>query len=77
MKSMALIAEHARRAFLEYNPRPVDADETGRIFRTVDVGPLLEVFTLDLRSYRGPNSENQQPRWMTRRRSQARRRLPG
>ena len=28
-KSMALIAERARQAFLEYNPVPVSADETG------------------------------------------------
>ena len=60
-KSMALIAEHARQAFLEYNPIPASADETGRVYRTVDFGPLVEVFALDLRSYRGPNSANRQP----------------
>jgi len=60
-KSMALIAEHARQAFLEYNPVPVSADEAGRVYRTVDFGPLVEIFALDLRSYRGPNSENRQP----------------
>jgi alkaline phosphatase D len=60
IKSMALIAEHARQAFLEYNPVPVNADEAGRVYRTVDCGPLVEVFALDLRSYRGPNSENRQ-----------------
>ena len=60
-KSMALIAERARQAFLEYNPVPASADETGRVYRTVEFGPLVEVFALDLRSYRGPNSENRQP----------------
>ena len=38
-KSMALLAARARQAFLEYNPVPVSADETGRIYRTVDVRP--------------------------------------
>ncbi len=61
LKSMALIAEHARQAFLEYNPVPASADETGRVYRTVEFGPLVEVFALDLRSYRGPNTENRQP----------------
>ncbi|MEO7274560.1 MAG: alkaline phosphatase D family protein [Vicinamibacterales bacterium] len=60
-KSMALIAERARQAFLEYNPVPSSADETGRVYRTVEFGSLVEVFALDLRSYRGPNSENRQP----------------
>ena len=61
IKSMALIAERARQAFLEYNPVPVSADDSGRVYRTVDFGPLVEIFALDLRSYRGPNSENRQP----------------
>jgi alkaline phosphatase D len=29
--------------------------ETGRIYRKVSYGPLLDVFLLDMRSYRGPN----------------------
>ena len=61
IKSMALIAERARQAFLEYNPVPVSADDAGRVYRSVDFGPLVEIFALDLRSYRGPNSENRQP----------------
>jgi alkaline phosphatase D len=59
-KSMALIAERARQAFLEYNPVPVDPDEGGRIYRAVDYGPAVEIFVLDLRSYRGPNTPNRQ-----------------
>ena len=31
------------------------------VYRTVACGPLVEVFALDLRSYRGANSENRQP----------------
>ncbi len=60
-KSMALIAARARQAFFEYNPVPVQADDPERIYRAVHYGPLLDVFALDLRSYRGPNSENRQP----------------
>lgn len=61
LKSMALLAAHARQAFLEYNPVPVDPDETGRIRRVVHWGPLVDVFALDLRTYRGANSPNRQP----------------
>jgi len=59
-KSVALLAARARQAFLEYNPLPVEADDPERIYRTVRYGPSLEVFALDLRSHRGPNSENRQ-----------------
>jgi alkaline phosphatase D len=60
IKSAALLAEHARQAFLEYNPIPANADEGGRIYRAVEYGPAVEIFALDLRSYRGPNSANRQ-----------------
>ena len=29
----------------------------GRIYRKISYGPLLDVFLLDMRSYRGPNDE--------------------
>jgi alkaline phosphatase D len=60
VKSVALLAARARQAFLEYNPLPIAGDDPERIFRTVSSGPLLDVFALDLRSYRGPNSANRQ-----------------
>jgi alkaline phosphatase D len=34
--------------------------EPGRVYRKIAYGPHLDVFFLDLRSYRGPNSENLQ-----------------
>ena len=34
--------------------------EPGRIYRKVAYGPLLDVFFLDMRSYRGDNSSNDQ-----------------
>ncbi len=60
-KSAAVLSARARQAFLEYNPLPIRTDRE-RIYRTVSSGPLVEVFALDLRSYRGPNSANQQPK---------------
>jgi alkaline phosphatase D len=60
VKSVAILAARARRAFLEYHPITIDADNADRIHRTVSLGPLAEVFALDMRSFRGPNSENRQ-----------------
>jgi alkaline phosphatase D len=34
--------------------------EPGRVYRTINYGPLVDVFMLDERSYRGPNGENMQ-----------------
>jgi alkaline phosphatase D len=59
-KSAALLAARARQAFVEYNPLPIMGDDPERIYRTASSGPLVNVFALDLRSYRGPNSENRQ-----------------
>ena len=50
---MALLSARARQAFLEFNPIAPNADDPQRIYRTIPYGPLLEVFALDLRSYRG------------------------
>jgi alkaline phosphatase D len=50
-------AGRARRAFLEYAPMRVSQD---RIYRKIPYGPLLEVFVIDLRTYRGPNTYNRQ-----------------
>jgi alkaline phosphatase D len=55
-----LLAARARQAFAEYNPIPLDGADPERIHRTVPYGGALEIFALDLRSYRGPNSENRQ-----------------
>jgi alkaline phosphatase D len=57
---MPLLAARARQAFFEYNPLPLQGDDPERVYRTVPYGGLLEVFALDLRSYRGANSENHQ-----------------
>ena len=61
VKSTALLAARARRAFLEFTPVTPSADDTERIHRMIPYGPLVDVFAIDLRSYRGSNSENRQP----------------
>ena len=46
---------------MEYAPmRPFDASESQRVYRRFNYGPMLEVFVLDMRSYRGPNTDNLQ-----------------
>lgn len=54
-KSVALLAARAGRAFHEMTPIRYQPEEPGRVYRTIRYGPLMEVFVLDLRSYRGPN----------------------
>ena len=59
-KSVALLAARAKRAFFEYAPLRPDPKDPERIYRALPMGPLVEVFVLDMRSYRGPNSPNRQ-----------------
>ena len=61
VKSVGLLAARARKAFLEFNPLAPSPDDPERIYRTIPYGPLVDVFALDLRSYRGANSTNRQP----------------
>jgi alkaline phosphatase D len=60
-KDLNKLIAFGRQAFLEYSP--MRSDNLGgvqRIYRTIPYGPLLDVFVLDMRSYRGPNSSNKQ-----------------
>jgi alkaline phosphatase D len=60
-KNVAVLAARGQRAFLEYAPmRYFKQPEEQRIYRKIAHGPLLDVFVLDMRSYRGPNSANRQ-----------------
>jgi len=60
-KNVPLLVARGGRAFLEYSPmRPFDARESQRVYRRYSYGPLLELFVLDMRSYRGPNTANLQ-----------------
>jgi alkaline phosphatase D len=60
VKSVDLLAARAKRAFLDYMPMRFDSRDPERIYRAFHYGPLLEVLMLDERSYRGPNTPNQQ-----------------
>jgi alkaline phosphatase D len=60
-KNVPLLVGRGTRAFLDYAPmRPFDARESQRVYRRFSYGPLLDVFVLDMRSYRGPNTANLQ-----------------
>ena len=60
-KSVALLAARGNRAFLENAPmRWFGQQEEQRVYRKIAYGPLLDVFVIDMRSYRGPNTANRQ-----------------
>jgi len=61
VKDVPLLIARGTRAFLEYAPlRPHTSDESERVYRHIPYGPLLDVFVIDMRSYRGPNTFNRQ-----------------
>ena len=60
VKQASLLAARARQAFLEYTPIRSNGEDPERIYRHISYGPLLDVFVIDLRSYRGPNTANMQ-----------------
>ena len=60
-KSVPLLTARARKAFMEYAPmRWFNQTEEQRIYRKIPQGPLLDVFVIDMRTYRGGNSFNLQ-----------------
>jgi alkaline phosphatase D len=60
VKSVALLAARANQAFHEYMPTAQTWAEPGRVYRKVAYGPLLDVFVIDMRTYRGDNTANRQ-----------------
>src|SRR5215510_5036572 len=57
VNSALLLMARAGRAFHEYMPLRYVPSEPGRIYRRISYGPLLDIFLLDMRSYRGLNDE--------------------
>ena len=55
-----VLMERASRAFHEFMPIRRLPAEPGRVYRKIAYGPLLDVFMLDMRSYRGPNGDNRE-----------------
>ena len=60
VKDVLLLASRAGQAFHEMTPIRYVPEEPGRVYRTIHYGPHLDVFFLDLRSYRGANSSGLQ-----------------
>ncbi len=56
-KSILTLAARGNRAFREFMPMREAAAEAGRIYRRISYGPLLDVFMLDMRSYRTSDAE--------------------
>ena len=59
VKDIRTLAARAGQAFGEYSPMRVSSTSQ-RIYRRIPYGPLLDVFVLDMRSYRAANSFNRQ-----------------
>lgn len=61
-KDISVLVARAGQAFHEYAPmRPFTGNESGRVYRHISYGPDIDVFVLDMRSYRAGNSCNVQP----------------
>ncbi len=58
--SASLLAARGRRAFREYMPVREPQMSGDRIYRKIEYGPLLDVFLIDMRSYRGANDYRNQ-----------------
>ena len=59
-KNIHVLAARAGRAFHEMTPIRFQPKEPGRVYRTINYGPHLDIFFLDLRSYRAANDDLQQ-----------------
>jgi alkaline phosphatase D len=59
-KNPRVLISNARRAFLEHSPIRITGGAVPPIYRACSYGPLLDVFAIDLRTYRGPNTANRQ-----------------
>ena len=77
-KNTLLRAARGCRAFHEFMPLRFTPAEPGRIYRKISYGPLLDVFLLDMRSYRSlsrqfpPRAGKPSARWHAARLAQAR-----
>jgi alkaline phosphatase D len=60
VKSVDVLAARARQAMLEFTPLMGSSREPERVYRRIGRGPRLDLFLLDMRSYRGPNGENRE-----------------
>lgn len=61
-RAIDLLEARAKQAMFEYNPYRINQLDPEQVYRGFQFGPLLDVFMLDERSYRGANSPNRQTR---------------
>jgi len=59
-KDVGVLARHAERAFREFMPLAGGLDGPMRLYRRFSFGPRLDLFRLDMRSFRAPNGPNLQ-----------------
>ena len=59
-KRVRVLATRARQALFEFLPIRRHVVDRERVYRAFSLGPLAELFVVDLRSYRGANSPNLQ-----------------
>ena len=59
-KRVAVLAARAKQAFWEHYPLRASSAESERVYRSLPYGPSVEVFAIDMRTYRGANSPNRQ-----------------
>ncbi len=56
-----MLAARGSRAFHEYVPiAPTRRDGAGRIYRRIPYGPMVDVFVLDMRTHKDPNTANRE-----------------
>jgi alkaline phosphatase D len=60
--SLLELVAHGNRAFHEFMPMRGTMAEPGRVYRRIAYGPLLDVFLLDMRSYRTSSASADQAR---------------
>ncbi|RDI49280.1 alkaline phosphatase D family protein [Nocardia mexicana] len=60
-RSMDVLAQRAWQAFHEWMPLDPAEAVDGRLYRKIPYGPLLDVFMLDMRTYKDANDANRSP----------------
>lgn len=57
-KQVDVLAARAKQAFFEWLPITPGAEGIGRVYRKIERGPHLDIFMLDMRTYKDPNDAN-------------------
>ena len=60
VRDVNLLSARGNQAFHEYWPIREHRREPGRVYRRIAYGPSLDLFVIDMRTYRGPNTANDQ-----------------